>query len=46
MIVAEAFGRGLVVEPYFATVVLAGGLLPGGLPMQRLPPLSCHRSPR
>ncbi len=27
MIVAEAFGRGLVVEPYFATVVLGGGLL-------------------
>jgi pimeloyl-CoA dehydrogenase small subunit len=27
MIVAEAFGRGLVVEPYFATVILAGGLL-------------------
>ena len=27
MLVAEAFGRGLVIEPYFATVVLAGGLL-------------------
>lgn len=27
MLVAEAFGRGLVVEPYFATVILAGGLL-------------------
>jgi pimeloyl-CoA dehydrogenase small subunit len=27
MIVAEAFGRGLVVEPYFATVILAGSLL-------------------
>ena len=27
MIVAEAFGRSLVVEPYFATVVLSGGLL-------------------
>ncbi len=27
MLVAEAFGRALVVEPYFATVVLAGGLL-------------------
>ena len=27
MIVAEAFGRGLVVEPYFSTVVLGGGLL-------------------
>jgi alkylation response protein AidB-like acyl-CoA dehydrogenase len=26
-IVMEAFGRGLVVEPYFATVVLGGGLL-------------------
>ncbi|CAN7192836.1 acyl-CoA dehydrogenase [Phenylobacterium sp. LjRoot225] len=27
MIVMEAFGRGLVVEPYLATVVMAGGLL-------------------
>ncbi|HUX74274.1 MAG TPA: acyl-CoA dehydrogenase family protein [Steroidobacteraceae bacterium] len=27
MIVMEAFGRGLVLEPYFATVVLCGGLL-------------------
>ncbi len=27
MIVAEAFGRGLVVEPYLATVVLGGGLV-------------------
>jgi pimeloyl-CoA dehydrogenase small subunit len=27
MLVAEAFGRGLVVEPYFATVVLGGALL-------------------
>ena len=27
MIVAEAFGRGLVLEPYLATVVLGGGLL-------------------
>ncbi len=27
MIVMEAFGRGLVVEPFFATVILAGGLL-------------------
>jgi pimeloyl-CoA dehydrogenase small subunit len=27
MIVAEAFGRALVVEPYFATVVLCGGAL-------------------
>lgn len=26
-IVLEAFGRGLVVEPYFATVILGGGLL-------------------
>jgi pimeloyl-CoA dehydrogenase small subunit len=26
-IVMEAFGRGLVVEPYFATVVLSGGLI-------------------
>ena len=27
MIVMEAFGRGLILEPYLATVVLAGGLL-------------------
>ena len=27
MIVAEAFGRGLVLEPYLATVVLGGGLI-------------------
>lgn len=27
MIVSEAFGRGLVLEPYLATVVLAGGAL-------------------
>ena len=27
MIVAEAFGRALVVEPYLATVVLSGGLI-------------------
>lgn len=27
MIVAEAFGRGLVLEPYFATVILAGSAL-------------------
>jgi pimeloyl-CoA dehydrogenase small subunit len=27
MIVMEAFGRGLVLEPYFATIILGGGLL-------------------
>jgi pimeloyl-CoA dehydrogenase small subunit len=27
MIVLEAFGRGLVLEPYFSTVVLGGGLI-------------------
>jgi pimeloyl-CoA dehydrogenase small subunit len=27
MIVMEAFGRGLVLEPYFASVILGGGLL-------------------
>ncbi len=27
MLVMEAFGRGLVLEPYFATVILGGGLL-------------------
>ena len=26
-IVMEAFGRGLVLEPFFATVILGGGLL-------------------
>jgi pimeloyl-CoA dehydrogenase small subunit len=30
MIVMEAFGRGLVLEPYFATVVLGGGLVRRG----------------
>lgn len=36
MIVMEAFGRGLVVEPYLPTVVLAGGLLRhGGSAAQR-----------
>ena len=27
MIIAEAFGRALVVEPYLATVVMGGGVL-------------------
>lgn len=27
MIVMEAFGRGLILEPYFATVILGGGVL-------------------
>ena len=27
MIVMEAFGRGLILEPYLATVVLGGGLV-------------------
>src|SRR6516225_7917312 len=27
MIVMEAFGRGLILEPYLATVILGGGLL-------------------
>src|ERR1700751_291413 len=36
MIVAEAFGRALALEPYLATVVLAGGLLrPAGTQAQR-----------
>jgi pimeloyl-CoA dehydrogenase small subunit len=30
MIVMEAFGRGLVLEPYFSTVVLGGGLVRHG----------------
>jgi pimeloyl-CoA dehydrogenase small subunit len=36
MIVMEAFGRGLIIEPYLATVILAGGLvLAAGDPGQR-----------
>ena len=36
MIVMEAFGRGLVLEPYFATVILGGGLLRrAGTPTQQ-----------
>lgn len=36
MLVMEAFGRGLILEPYFATVVLGGGFLRmGGSPEQR-----------
>ena len=36
MIVMEAFGRGLVLEPYFATVILGGGLLRhAGTPVQQ-----------
>jgi len=36
MIIMESFGKGLVVEPYLSTVVLAGGLLKaGGTPAQR-----------
>ena len=36
MIVMEAFGRGLVLEPYFATVILGGGLLRrAGTPAQQ-----------
>jgi pimeloyl-CoA dehydrogenase small subunit len=31
-IVMEAFGRGLVLEPFFATVILGGGLLRRGAP--------------
>jgi pimeloyl-CoA dehydrogenase small subunit len=30
MIVMEAFGRGLVLEPYFASIILGGGLLRAG----------------
>jgi pimeloyl-CoA dehydrogenase small subunit len=30
MIIMEAFGRGIVVEPYFSTVILGGGLLRHG----------------
>jgi pimeloyl-CoA dehydrogenase small subunit len=36
MIVMETFGRGLVLEPYFATVILGGGLLRhAGTPVQQ-----------
>lgn len=35
MIVMEALGRGLMVEPYFATVVLAGGVLRHGASAQQ-----------
>ncbi|HEY0420022.1 MAG TPA: acyl-CoA dehydrogenase family protein [Acetobacteraceae bacterium] len=36
MIVMEAFGRGLVLEPYFATVILGGGLIrAAGSPAQQ-----------
>jgi pimeloyl-CoA dehydrogenase small subunit len=36
MIVMEAFGRGLVLEPYFASVILGGGLLRrAGTPAQQ-----------
>ena len=36
MIVMEAIGRGLVLEPYFATIILAGGCLRAGAnPTQR-----------
>ena len=36
MIVMEAFGRGLVLEPYFATVILGGGLIRrAGTPAQQ-----------
>lgn len=30
MIVMEAFGKGLILEPYFATVILAGGVIRHG----------------
>ncbi|MGE3700991.1 MAG: acyl-CoA dehydrogenase family protein, partial [Hyphomicrobiaceae bacterium] len=43
MIIAEAFGRGLVIEPYFATVVLAVGALRhsgnGALLAELVPPI-------
>jgi pimeloyl-CoA dehydrogenase small subunit len=35
MIVMEAFGRGLVLEPYFTTVILGGGLLRRVAPAER-----------
>ena len=36
MMIAEAFGRALALEPYFATIVLAGGLMRrGGSAAQR-----------
>jgi hypothetical protein len=36
MILMEAFGKGLVLEPYLATIILAGGLIKrGGTPAQK-----------
>jgi pimeloyl-CoA dehydrogenase small subunit len=36
MMISEAFGRALALEPFFATIVLAGGLIRrGGSPAQR-----------
>lgn len=40
MIVAEAFGRALALEPYFATVVLGGGALRLGAPETMLADLA------
>jgi pimeloyl-CoA dehydrogenase small subunit len=39
-IVMEAFGRGLVLEPYFATVILGGGLLRRAAPEATLEALA------
>jgi pimeloyl-CoA dehydrogenase small subunit len=39
-IVMEAFGRGLVLEPYFATVILGGGLLRRAAPAALLSALA------
>ena len=42
----EAFGRGLVLEPYFATVILGGGLLRRAGSDGVASPRWCRRSPR
>src|SRR3984893_9422417 len=49
MIVMEAFGRGLVLEPYLATVVLGGGLLRfagSDAQLEEMVPASCAGSLR
>ena len=46
MIVMEAFGRGLVLEPYFATVILGGGLAAARSERRHSSRRCCRRSRR